>query len=165
MIPTRAFDLAFAEPPIEHPMALVRRFRLGIVAVMPPGHPLAASRVVTPRLLDGQPVLSMYPGHAVQEAATRAFEDAGSRWVPVVSCDDHATALGLAAEGAGVAFVDAITAEAAARTGSIVARPVSPGLSCEFAVFQPLGQVLSGLAAAFLASFEAMHARHLQPLR
>jgi DNA-binding transcriptional LysR family regulator len=165
MIPTRAFDLAFAEPPIEHPMAVVRRFRLGIVAVMAPGHHLAARRVLTPRLLDGQPVISMYPGHAAQVAATRAFEDAGARWLPVVSCDYYATALGLAAEGAGVAFVDAISAEAAARVGMVAARPVSPGLSYEFAVFQPIGHVLSGLAAAFLDGFEAMYARHLHPLR
>jgi DNA-binding transcriptional LysR family regulator len=165
MLPTRAFDLAFAEPPIEHPMAVVRRFRLGIVAVMAPGHSLAARKLVTPRLLDGQPIIAMYPGHAAQVAATRAFEAAGVRWAPIASCDYYATAIGLAAEGAGIAFVDRISAEAAAAAGLVAARPVSPGLSYEFAVFHPVGQALPRLAAAFLALFETTYARHLDPLR
>jgi DNA-binding transcriptional LysR family regulator len=165
MIPTRAFDLAFAEPPIEHPMAMVRRFRLGIVAVMAPDSRLAARKVITPRLLDGQPIIAMYPGHAAQVAATRAFEAAGIRWAPVASCDYYATAIGLAAEGAGIAFVDRISAEAAAASGRVAARPVSPDLAYEFAVFHPVGQPLPRLAAAFLALFEATYARHLEPLR
>lgn len=153
LIPARAFDLAVAELPVEHPLVAVNRYRMPFVAVLHEENPLSQHALLTPKLLDGAPFISMFRGHAAQLGASKAFSDVGAQMRVVVECDYFASAISLAARGVGIALVDPISAEDLKLPG-LVLRPFSPSLGYDFAVFHPQDRPMSKLALAFAAAFD-----------
>lgn len=153
LIPARAFDLAVAELPVEHPMVAVNRYRMDFVAVLHKNDPLARQALLTPQLLDDVPFISMFRGHAAQLGASKAFSEVGAQMRVVVECDYFASAISLAARGVGVALVDPISAGDLKST-DLVQRPFSPSLGYDFAVFHPQDRPMSKLAHAFASAFD-----------
>ena len=156
LIPARAFDLAVAELPVEHPLVAVQRYRMEFVAVLCDTSPLAAHAILTPALLDGQAFISMFRGHAAQLGAAKAFDEAHAQLRVVAECDYFASAIALAARGVGVALVDPISAQDMQRSGLAI-RPFAPAIAYEFAVFHPVDRPPSKLARSFAEAFD----RHL----
>lgn len=153
LIPARAFDLAVAELPVEHPLVAVHRYRMPFVAAFSSDSPLAKHKALTPKLLDGVPIISMFHGHAAQLGASRAFDDAGVHMHVVAECDYFASAISLASQGVGVAFVDPLSAEDL-KTGALAIRPFEPQIAYDFAVFHPQDRPMSRLAGAFAVAFD-----------
>jgi DNA-binding transcriptional LysR family regulator len=165
LIPTRAFDLAVAELPVESPLIAVQRYRTHFVAVLPPSHPLAVHAELTPALLDGVPFIGMFRGHAAQLGLSKAFDEVGARLHLVAECDYFASVLSLVAHGVGVALVDPISA-LDLQSNAVVIRPFAPRLPYDFAVFHPQDRPMSKVAQAFAVDFDvALRAQGVQPLR
>lgn len=157
LVAARAFDLGIAEPPFDRGDAVLRRYRFAAVAVLPAAHPLCAHEAITPCLLDAQDFVAMLPGHGTTPALARAFEDAGAQWRVVAECEFFATAIGLAAHGAGVCVVDPISAAEAAGP-AVAIRPFRPVIPYEVAVLRP-ARGMSRLAEQFAAAVD----RHVAP--
>ncbi|MDG9761028.1 LysR family transcriptional regulator [Pseudomonas sediminis] len=153
LIPTRAFDLAIAELPVEHPLVTVKRYRTRLVLVMAADHPLAVHPVLTPSLLDGVPFINMFRGHAAQLGAANVFSEVGAQLNVVAECDYFASEIQLAASGLGVALVDAVTAFGDENTRTVV-REFEPRLTYDFALFHPSERPMSVLAKKFVEAFE-----------
>jgi len=51
LLPSQSYDIGIAELPVDESAVQVTRFRLRCVAVLPPGHPLAARKRLSPALL------------------------------------------------------------------------------------------------------------------
>lgn len=151
----RAFDVALAELPIEHPLLVLRRYAVPFVAVLQADSPLAVHSVLTPQLLDGQAFVSMFRGHAAQLGVRQAFDAAGAQLRVVAECDYFASALSLAGRGVGVALVDALSVPRAVSSHEVVVRPFTPSLTYEFALFHPHDRPLSKLAQAFVETLDA----------
>jgi len=153
LIPSQAFDLAVAELPVEHPLVAVRRYRMPFVAVLSRTSSLARHATLTPRLLNGQPFITMFRGHASQLGAARAFDEAGAHLNVVAECDYFASAIALAANGVGVALVDPISAEDFKSRG-LTAKAFVPTIAYDFAIFHPADRPMSRLSKSFVEAFE-----------
>ncbi len=147
-----AFDIGFAEQPIEKPASVIDMFEIGCVCMLPPGHALARHDILTPELLHGVPFISLYADHFLHEALERAFAEVGAKLAVAVHVEFFGTAGALVMEGVGVTVVDRFTAAHFARLGLTV-RPFSPSLRYRFAMFQPSNRPLSRIATEFVAEF------------
>jgi DNA-binding transcriptional LysR family regulator len=158
LVAARAFDLGIAEPPFDKADSVVRRYRFAAVAALRSDHPLAGHAVLTPALLDGADLIGMLPSHGTSPAVAEAFAAAGAELRIVARCEFFATVLNLAAEGAGVAIVDPISA--AGHGGrDLVVRPFAPRIPYEVAVLRPARGGLSRLAEAFAEAIDG----HVRP--
>jgi DNA-binding transcriptional LysR family regulator len=154
-----AFDIGFAEQPIEKPASVIDTFQTECVCMLPPGHALERHAVLTPALLDGVPFISLYADHFLHEALERAFTEAGATLAMAVHVEFFGTAGALVMEGAGVTIVDRATADHFTKLGLVI-RPFRPQLLYKFAMFQPSSRPLSRIATEFVAAFrQAMHER------
>jgi DNA-binding transcriptional LysR family regulator len=147
-----AFDIGFAEQPIETPASVIDIFETECVCLLPPGHALARHAVLTPALLDGVPFISLYADHFLHEALERAFAECGAVLAMAVHVEFFGTAGALVMEGAGVTLVDRFTAAHFAGLGLAV-RPFRPDLRYRCAMFQPSNRPLSRIATEFVAEF------------
>ena len=147
---TRAdsFDIGIAEAPIDANGLRLTRYRLRCVAVLPKDHPLAAHEAITPTLLSGVPFVAFFREHMTFHSLAKAFADAGARWQVNAEVEFTATAIAMAAEGAGVTVIDPLSAETAAALGLAV-RPFEPAVHYEVGVFSVADRELSVLATAF----------------
>ena len=158
MVAARAFDLGIAEPPFGKTDSVVRRYRFATVVALRADHPLAGHAVLTPALLDGADLIGMLPSHGTSPPLAGAFAAAGAELRIVARCEFFATALNLAAEGAGVALVDPISA-ASRKASDLSVRPFAPRIPYEVAVLRPMRGGLSRLAEAFAEAIDG----HVRP--
>lgn len=159
LIPSAAFDVAIAELPIEKGMARATRVRVASVCVMAADHPLAARAVITPRLLGGHGVATLYREHVINAELRRACDRAGAAPDIRVETEFAATACALALFGAMIAVVDPFTAEDYAARGAVIRR-FAPRLPYEFAIYHPARGPMSGLARDFIAALRRHVARY-----
>jgi DNA-binding transcriptional LysR family regulator len=158
LVAARAFDLGIAEPPFDKKDSVVRRYRFAAVAALKADHPLAMHETLTPTLLDAAPMIGLLPSHGTTPAIAQAFAAEGAELRIVIRCEFFATALNLAAEGAGIAIVDPISAACHAAP-DIAIRPFTPRIIYEVAVLKPAQSGLSRLAEAFAAAID----QHVRP--
>lgn len=153
LLPSESFDIGIAEGPIDAADLSVARHQMRCVVLLPPGHPLAGRKVLTPRLLSGHPMVA--PARALQLPAklSAAFAAAGATLNAVVEAEFLASLCALVAAGAGWALVDPLSA-ATFRPLGLACRPFEPALHYEIAVFHRRDREPSTLAAAFLALLE-----------
>lgn len=150
-----AFDIGFAELPIDSPAAIIEVFQIGCVAVLPAGHPLGRHPVITPALLEGVPVISLYADHFLHEAIERAFAEAGVPLKMAAHVEFFGSACALVMENLGVTIVDAATGAHFDKLGLAI-RPFAPALFYKFAMFRPTNRPLSRIATDFVAEFRRM---------
>lgn len=152
-----AFDIGFAELPIESPASVIDIFEIECVCVLPKGHPAARHRVLTPQLLDGVPFISLYADHFLHEAIERAFAEAGAQLKMAAHVEFFGTACALVMENVGVTIVDQSTGAHFEKIGLVV-RPFAPRLFYRYAMFQPTRRPLSRIATDFVAEFKRVTA-------
>ncbi|MCZ0735848.1 LysR substrate-binding domain-containing protein [Phreatobacter sp. AB_2022a] len=150
-----AFDIGFAELPIDSPAAIIEVFQIGCVAVLPARHPLGRHPVITPALLEGVPVISLYADHFLHEAIERAFAEAGVPLKMAAHVEFFGSACALVMENLGVTIVDAATGAHFDKLGLVI-RPFEPELFYKFAMFRPTNRPLSRIATDFVAEFRRM---------
>lgn len=159
LIPSAAFDVAIAELPVERGAARPTRVRVSSVCVMAADHPLAARSVITPRLLDGHGIATLYREHVINAELRRACGRSGVAPEIRVEAEFAATACALALFGDLVAVVDPFTAEDHEARGAVI-RPFTPRLPYEFAIYHPARGPVSGLARDFVAALRRHVARY-----
>jgi DNA-binding transcriptional LysR family regulator len=153
LLPNESFDIGIAELPIDETAVKVARFQMRCVVVLPPRHPLAARKLLTPELLSGQPMVAPARSLQLPPKLIAAFASAGAQLNTVVEAEFIASLCGLVAAGTGWALVDPLSADGFGNLG-LVARPFEPAILYEIGVFHRRDREPSMLAAAFLEMLE-----------
>lgn len=159
-----AFDVGFAELPIDVNVAAIELFEVPCLCVMRPTHPLARERKVAPKQLDGLPFITLFPEHITHVAASEAFFQANAHWNVVAEVEFFGSACSLVRELDAVTLVDPATAAFFIRMG-LVAVPFYPVVPYRFAMFRPSVRPPSPIAVDFMDRFRAAMdpAREQQP--
>ena len=154
LLPSESFDIGIAELPVDETAVKVSRFQMRCVVILPPRHPLAARKVLTPRLLSG--LQAVVPARTLQlsQRLAAAFTAAGATLNVVAEAEFVASLCGLVAAGTGWALVDPLSAESFAHLG-LTARPFEPAIAYDIGVFHRRDREPSMLAASFLELVEA----------
>jgi len=153
LLPSESFDIGIAELPIDETSVKLAKFQMRCVAVLPPRHPLAARKLLTPELLSGQPMVAPARSLQLPPRLISAFTAAGAQLNVVVEAEFLASLCGLVAAGTGWSLVDPLSAEGFSSFG-LVARPFEPAILYEIGVFHRRDREPSMLAAAFLEMLE-----------
>ena len=150
LLPTESYDIGIAELPIDETTVRVTRFRMRCVAILPPGHPLAGRKTLTPALLSGHPVVALSPSLQTSARVQKTFLEAGAGWSPVAEAEFFASVCGLVASGAGWSLVDPLSARTFQHLGLQV-RTFAPAVHYDIASFHARAAEPSILAQSFLA--------------
>ena len=154
LLPSESFDIGIAELPIDEASVTVARHQMRCVVILPPRHPLAAHKLLTPKLLSGHPMVAPARSLQLPPKLNAAFAAAGGQLNAVVEAEFLASLCGLVAAGTGWSLVDPLSAENFSHLG-LVARPFEPAILYEIGVFHRRDREPSMLAAAFLELLEA----------
>jgi len=153
LLPSESFDIGIAELPIDEASVTVSRHQMRWVVVLPPRHPLAAHKLLTPALLSGHPMVPPVRSLQLPPKLHATFAAAGAQLNAVVEAEFLASLCGLVAAGTGWSLVDRLSAESFSHLG-LVARPFEPAILYEVGVFHRRDREPSMLAAAFLELLE-----------
>lgn len=103
------YDLALAEISTSVPSLDVELFDLECVCALPAGHRLANEPFLTPKLLDGEPMITLYADHVSTHTLSRAFELAGCRLNVRLRTRFFIPALRFVERGLGISVMDPIS--------------------------------------------------------
>ncbi|MEN9890338.1 MAG: HTH-type transcriptional activator CmpR [Pseudomonadota bacterium] len=140
------------------------------VAVLPPGHALAARPVLAPEDLAGQPFISLAPADAYRQQIDAMFTARGIARHLRLESPSAASVCALVRQGLGLAIVNPLTAlawtQAAAEEaggGGLVLRPLTVSIPFHVAVLRPQWRsrhpLRDALEAALVEAAEALVAR------
>ena len=149
LLPSEGFDIGIAELPIDESQVEVRRYGMRCVAILPPRHPLAACKLLTPQLLAPHPMVMPARSHQVPNRIRGVFSAVGASINAVVEAEFFASLCGLVAAGAGWSIVDPLSARSFEHLG-LVTRPFEPAVTHEIGAFHRRDREPSVLATAFL---------------
>lgn len=152
-----AFDVGFAELPIENNVASLELFEMRCMCVMRPDHPLAGANVVGPEQLAARPFISLFPEHITTIALAEAFYRSGTQWNVIAEAEFFGSACAMVQETGAVTVVDPVTAQSYARAG-LVAIPFEPVIPYRFGMFRPSLRPPSRISADFMEAFRAFMA-------
>ncbi len=156
-IMAQQYDVGLAEITPEHPAIESENLYVRCVCVLPEAHALAAKRVITPRDLDGHPMITLNRDHGHSRNLREVFERAGASFNMQVETRQFAPACIMVAEGVGAAVVSPIDAAEYVGRGLAV-RPFEPvipfGLGILYPAYRPHSLILSEFVELFQASLE-----------
>ena len=139
-------DLGLVMGPVGDSRVLVRDLqRAELGCVLPPGHPLAARKVLTAADLAGEALISVAPHQPVRVLLQRAFEEAGVPLTVAVEASQSSIACALAQAGAGIAVLDGF-ALMGAREQGMQTRPFRPVVPMQARLLQSRRRPPSQLA-------------------
>jgi DNA-binding transcriptional LysR family regulator len=128
----RQFDITISELPVSHAQVSIEPVVLECLCMMPAGHRLAERDVVTPRDLDGVPLVSILRDHMVSPQIAAAFQNEGARRSVVAEVEYFISAAAMIAAGDCIGIIDPITAQSF--KGAAVFRPFRPVIRYEFGI-------------------------------
>ncbi|MCC7271389.1 MAG: LysR family transcriptional regulator [Alphaproteobacteria bacterium] len=126
------------------------------VCALPPGHPLAATRIVRPRHLAGAHFVSLPLDDDVRGQIDRIFEARRIERLLSLETQYSATVCSLVAEGLGVSIVNPISLRDFAHRGLVVRR-FEPRVTFRSYLLIPRHRPRSRLAEAFLATMRQVY--------
>lgn len=154
-------DVGIAEWPIHLQGVELIRYHLPCVAILPPGHLLAAQPRLAIEDIAREPFVAMSERRLIGHRVTSLFEERGLPWAPVVESEYFSTICSLVATGCGVSIVDRLSAEHFAPLG-VTIRELEPAVPYEIGVFRrdadaptPLSDELVGLIGSVLGEVTA----------
>jgi DNA-binding transcriptional LysR family regulator len=159
-----AFDVGFAELPIDIHVASLELFEVACMCVMRADHKLAGERCIGPEQLDAVPFVTLFPEHITHIAAAEAFFEAQAHWNVVAEVEFFGTACVLVQQLGAVTLVDPATARFFAAMG-LVAIPFRPLVPYRFGMFRPSTRPPSRISVAFMERFRRAVAADLAPTR
>ncbi len=159
-ISAQQFDVGLSErfeknPAIESEAILIRT-----VCVAPEGHPLADRKVVTPKDLDGLPMIHGNREHVIFESLQQAFNSVGAELNGLVETRQFASACIMVAEGFGVSLVSEIDAREYENEGLVI-RPFEPAIPFQINILYPAYMPRSIATLEFVEAFK----QSLEPFR
>lgn len=158
IVGTRVYDLGIISLPVAHPLVDIENrglFRVRVEAVLPECHPLAAKASVTAKDLAAEPLLGLWPGQRWRKQIDDFFGSGGVRPRYAVETRSSLMACQLAREGAGVALLDRVCAQAIDLRG-LAMRPLEPERWMLFGYVHQARQPLGASALAFLDCVRAV---------
>ncbi len=141
-------DVGLAEMPINDKAIKWEPLIQRCVCIMPTGHRLTKKEVITPADIKNEPLISLYGDHMVSRRLDNAFEDAGLIRKTRLEVYLFSTCCNFVHEGAGVALVDAISADHY-RDHNIAIRQFKPAINFDIAILFPANRPRSQLASEF----------------
>lgn len=147
-----AFDVGFAELPIDIHVASLELFEVACMCVMRADHKLAGERCIGPEQLDAVPFVTLFPEHITHIAAAEAFFEAQAHWNVVAEVEFFGTACVLVQQLGAVTLVDPATARFFTAMG-LVAIPFRPLVPYRFGMFRPSTRPPSRISVAFMERF------------
>jgi DNA-binding transcriptional LysR family regulator len=132
MIATRAVDFGFMKLPLERPDLHYERVVVSeTVCVVAADNPLSKQASITPKMLQGQPLILLGLGRATRSQIEAEFARAGVR--PEVRLETHTvgSACAMAARGLGIALVNELLAKSYLRPGTAICK-FSPRMQNEY---------------------------------
>jgi DNA-binding transcriptional LysR family regulator len=154
LLPTEGYDLGIAELPVDETDVRVVRYQMRCVVILPPRHPLASRKLLTPGLLSGQPMVAPARSPQMLSRVYGTFAAADAQINAVVEAEFFASCCALVAAGTGWSLVDPLSALSFSHLG-LVTRPFEPAVVYEIGVFHRRDREPSVLAAAFLDLLES----------
>jgi DNA-binding transcriptional LysR family regulator len=149
LLPAEGYDLGIAELPVDETDVRLARYQMRCVAILPPRHPLASRKLLTPAVLSGQPMVAPARSPQMLSRVYGTFGAAGAQINAVVEAEFFASCCALVAAGTGWSLVDPLSAKSFASLG-LVTRPFEPAVMYDIGVFHRRDREPSVLAAAFL---------------
>jgi DNA-binding transcriptional LysR family regulator len=149
---TRLYDIGIVSLPVSHPMVALDNhplFRVRVEAVLPANHRLAARRGLTAEDLAQEPLIGLWPGQRWRRQVDDFFGAGGVRPTYAVETRSSLMACQLARDGAGIAFLDRVCAQALNLRG-LVLRPLEPERWLLFGYVHQARHPPSALATTFV---------------
>lgn len=135
------YDLGLAEV-TQVSLERMEPFNLRCMCALPADHPLAQHEVITPELLDNEPMITLHPDHMIFHDLLTLFEEGGYRMNVRLQCRFYIPALRLVERGMGVCILDPISVfsyHSYAQPGKVVFRPFIPEVHLKIAIMYPSG--------------------------
>jgi DNA-binding transcriptional LysR family regulator len=154
LLPTEGYDLGIAELPVDETDVRLVRYQMRCVVILPPRHPMAARKLLTPALLSGQAMVAPARSPQMLSRVYGTFAGADAQLNAVVEAEFFASCCALVAAGTGWSLVDPLSAQSFSHLG-LVTRPFEPAVLYEIGVFHRRDREPSVLAAAFLDLLDA----------
>lgn len=146
MVAAGAFDLGFAHlPEPRADIAVLASCTMDCVIVMAPNHPLAALETVSPKDLDGVPMVMLSSHTITARHLAHVLLDHDVTARVAIECQPSFVACAMVANGLGVSIVDPLTPQLIGR--AVVTRPFIPRVPFRFRVIRPARTPLSRAAA------------------
>jgi len=142
------FEIGICELPLLHDGLARRLFFFETLCVLPENSALAAHDVITPKHLNGHPLIVMGADHMVNRRTREAFHSESAHWRPRCHTDLFRNALNMVKQGLGAAFIDPFTLAGDSGDGCIV-RPFRPRILLDIALVTARARPLSSVGAEF----------------
>ena len=159
-VSAQQFDVGLSEHFEENPAIESEAILIRTVCVAPRNHPLADKKVVTPKDLDGLPLIHINRAHGLHIALQQAFDAAGAELKGFVETRQFAPACIMVAEGCGVSLVSAIDAHEYENHGLVI-RPFKPDIPFQINILYPAYMPRSIATREFVEDFK----QSLEPFR
>ncbi|MEQ8507036.1 MAG: LysR family transcriptional regulator [Rhodospirillales bacterium] len=146
------YDLGVASLPVTHSLLPLENHpicRLRMEAVMSESHPLARKDTLTAADLADAPIIGMKPDFFGRQQVDEFFRSEGVVPDYAVETTSSLLACHMARDGAGIAIMDRLSAQAVDTTGMAV-RPLEPAHWLLYGYICHKGQILTAEATAFL---------------
>ncbi|MFD0979083.1 LysR substrate-binding domain-containing protein [Tropicimonas aquimaris] len=149
LLAARQIDLGLAQTsPGRTDVDVLAAFNSDCVCVMKPDHPLAGRARITPKDLDGQPLVALNYRTLTYSYMMQCFAEAGVLPNIVAETQPSYSACGQASLGVGIAIVDPITPRIFGN--SLASVPFAPRIPFEFQIMKSREVPLSRAGLAFL---------------
>lgn len=141
-IASNQYDIGLAEIPAQQ--SVVGRnqmFELPCVCALPAEHPLAIHDVITPEMLDEEPMITLHPDHMIFHDLKQLFEAGKYRMNVCLQTRFFIPALKFVERGLGVSVIDPISAfsyTSYAQPGKVVFRRFQPDVYLRVGIIFPL---------------------------
>tara|TARA_B100000315_G_C14501183_1_gene552389 strand:- start:226 stop:1119 length:894 start_codon:yes stop_codon:yes gene_type:complete len=152
-ISAQQFDVGLSERFEENPAIESESLLVRTVCVAPQGHRLADKKVVTPKDLDGLPLIHINREHVLYSSLQQAFNAAGVEFKGLVETRQFAPACIMVAEGFGVSVVSEIDAREYEHEGLLI-RPFEPTIPFKINILYPAYMPRSIATLEFVEAFK-----------
>lgn len=144
------FEIGICETPLLHDGLQAYPIRVETALALPQDSPLARHAVLTPEVLEGEPLLVMGPDHMTHRSLREAFLQAGVPMKTRVHAQLFKNLMSFVKEGMGVALLDPFVLDFD-KEGGFISRPFRPQILMEMAVITSATRPLSAIGQEFLA--------------
>lgn len=151
-IGTQRYDLGIVSLPVSHSLIDIDNkplLRVRAEALLPEDHPLARKAMLTATDLAPHPMLGLWPNQIWRQQVDDFFRSGGAVPTYTVETRSSLMACQMVRDGAGIAVLDRICAQAIDLSG-LTLRPIEPERWISFGYIQQRGSMLSKHAVHFL---------------
>lgn len=151
-VASNQYDIGLAEVNQSDPAIDKEVFELNCLCAIPVDHPLAQQDVITPALIDAEPLITLHPDHMTFHDIQQLLESEGYRMNVRLQTRFYIPALRFVERGLGICVVDPISVASYcsyAQPGKVVFRRFEPEIRLKFGILYPANRPRSMITDAF----------------